>query len=141
MDQGELLNLTGWKRRQNKNKQVPPKEETADHLDGFLKLSCSICSSVAIVLFLQALEFFFEALQLEFPSPLLHLVLDLPVSPGTGWLEGFTEDCVIEMLDLLLQPLIVLLKRQNKLSFLKSASPATSYVVSTAHHSMHCKQA
>ncbi len=37
------------------------------------------------------------------PVFLLHLVLDLTLSPGTGSTESLAEDCVIQLLNLTLQ--------------------------------------
>ncbi len=40
---------------------------------------------------------------LAVPVFLLHLILDLTLSPGTGSTEGLAEDCVIQLLNLTLQ--------------------------------------
>jgi hypothetical protein len=37
------------------------------------------------------------------PVFLLHLILDLTLSPGTGSTEGLAKDCVIQLLNLTLQ--------------------------------------
>ena len=78
------------------------------YLDILLKLRRSVCCSVALVLFLQAFDLLLETLQLHFPAPLLHLILQLSVSPGAGSLESLAEDGVIQVLDLLLKPLNLL---------------------------------